>query len=272
MRFSSVASAALLLVALPLSATADHRGPSRRHNALASRKRTDLELQQYHRRDNNARGTFYDVGLGACGITNVPSDFIVALNSCEFGSGYPGPNCFKMITIEYNGKQTQAQITDECPGCPCGGLDMSTGLFTFFAPESVGVITMNWWYNDGGSAPASTTSQKPSPTSTWVPPPTSTSQWVDPSPWTSQTSSTKAKPSSMWSSSSSWSSSSVWSSTSASANSTTTSWKSTPSSSSIAPSATPVPVVGGTPSAPENLQGINVLISELGKLVIQYGS
>jgi hypothetical protein len=31
----------------------------------------------------------------------------------EFGGGFPGPNCFKMITIEYQGKSTQAQITDE---------------------------------------------------------------------------------------------------------------------------------------------------------------
>jgi hypothetical protein len=28
-------------------------------------------------------------------------------------SGYPAKNCFKMITIEVNGKTAQAQITDE---------------------------------------------------------------------------------------------------------------------------------------------------------------
>ncbi|EIW84969.1 plant expansin, partial [Coniophora puteana RWD-64-598 SS2] len=85
--------------------------------------------------------TFFADGLGACGATNSPSDFIVALNSAQYGSG---GYCFQMITITYNGKTTQAQITDECPGCPYGGLDMSTGLFDFFADPSAGVIYGEW--------------------------------------------------------------------------------------------------------------------------------
>lgn len=33
--------------------------------------------------------------------------------SQQFGGGYPGPNCFKSITISYGGKQAQATIVDE---------------------------------------------------------------------------------------------------------------------------------------------------------------
>ncbi|KAG2154879.1 RlpA-like double-psi beta-barrel-protein domain-containing protein-containing protein, partial [Suillus clintonianus] len=80
---------------------------------------------------------------GACGTFNNPGDFIVALNSCEFDGG---SHCFQTITLTVNGMSTQAQITDECPGCPCGGLDLSQGLFEFFAPTSVGELSGSWIY------------------------------------------------------------------------------------------------------------------------------
>lgn len=31
----------------------------------------------------------------------------------QFGDGYPGPNCFKSITVEVDGKQADAVIVDE---------------------------------------------------------------------------------------------------------------------------------------------------------------
>jgi len=39
------------------------------------------------KRYDNARFTFFDTGLGACGTTNKASDFIVALNSPQYGNG-----------------------------------------------------------------------------------------------------------------------------------------------------------------------------------------
>jgi len=73
----------------------------------------------------------------------------------------------KKITISYGGKSTEATILDECPGCPYGGLDLSQGLFEFFAPTSAGVIYGEWSFSGGGgggddnSAPA--THKKPDP-------------------------------------------------------------------------------------------------------------
>lgn len=67
--------------------------------------------------------------------------------------------------MSFNGKTTQAKIMDACPGCPFGGLDLSRGLFDFFADESAGVIYGNWWFKDegyGGPPPP------PSPSSTEV--------------------------------------------------------------------------------------------------------
>ncbi|KAG6880134.1 hypothetical protein C0992_005218 [Termitomyces sp. T32_za158] len=50
--------------------------------------------------------------------------------------------------MTYNGKTTTATIVDECPGCPSGGLDLSVGLFEFFAPLSDGVIFGEWDFID----------------------------------------------------------------------------------------------------------------------------
>ena len=33
-------------------------------------------------------------------------------------------------------------------GCPWGGLDLSRGLFDVFAPEAVGVLAADWWFED----------------------------------------------------------------------------------------------------------------------------
>lgn len=49
---------------------------------------------------------------GACGETNVATDYIVALNTDQFGTGYPGPYCGKTITMSYGGKTATATIMD----------------------------------------------------------------------------------------------------------------------------------------------------------------
>jgi len=113
--------------------------------------------------------TYFQDGQGACGSYNTPSDFIVALNSCDYDGG---AHCFKTITITINGKSTQAQITDECPGCPCGGLDFSQGLFEFFAPTSVGELSGSWTYGNGVSTTSTPLPSTTTSTSTWTPPST----------------------------------------------------------------------------------------------------
>ncbi|KAI9059120.1 hypothetical protein FKP32DRAFT_1546971, partial [Trametes sanguinea] len=74
-----------------------------------------------------------------------------------------GENCWKMITIEYQGKQHTAQITDEvcalqislqrpskrstsqCPGCPWGGLDLTPTLFSYLSGSlDAGVLSATW--------------------------------------------------------------------------------------------------------------------------------
>jgi len=188
---------ALLSFALPLVLAGSHGLGARRHHEVAKRAEGDVVL---HKRFSNARFTFYAAGLGACGKTNSGSDFIVALNTPQYGSGYPGPQCFKTITITANGKTAQATIMDECPGCPYGGLDMSRGLFDFFASESVGVVYGSWSFGGGGGgdsggndSPTTThTTHKSTPTTTRTPPTTTHKK----SSTTSHTSSTSKSSSS----------------------------------------------------------------------------
>ena len=84
----------------------------------------------------------------------------------------------------------------KCPGCPYGGLDMSTGLFQFFAPLSVGVLYGSWVFDDdsgggGGGGnnpppappPPTTHHDPPPPTTTWKP----TTTWEAKSSWTPTT-------------------------------------------------------------------------------------
>jgi hypothetical protein len=145
--------ASCLALALPFLVVADSHGDAahkRHHHEVAKRAPADIQL---HKRFENTRFTFFATGLGACGVFNHPGDFIVALNTPQYGSGSPGPQCFKAITINYGGKSAQATIMDECPGCPFGGLDMTTGLFDYFADPSVGVLYGSWTFNGGDGDP-----------------------------------------------------------------------------------------------------------------------
>jgi len=143
----------ILAFAFTLVIANPHEHNARRHVEIAKRSAADVGL---HKRFSNARFTFYQAGMGACGRRNSGSDFIVALNQPQYGSG---ADCFKEITITANGKTHGATITDECPSCPEGALDMSEALFTFFAPASVGVIQGSWAFGSGGGDESSSSSK-----------------------------------------------------------------------------------------------------------------
>ncbi|KAI0637156.1 RlpA-like double-psi beta-barrel-protein domain-containing protein-containing protein [Trametes polyzona] len=262
------------LLSLVFGASASSHGPAhhRRHESIASQ--VNATEQHLHRRGQvytNARLTYYDVGLGACGNTNVPSDW-------SYGGGYPGPNCGRPIEITYNGKSAKATIQDECPGCPSpGGLDLSTGLFSYLAPLDMGVLYASWRYLDEGDDPAPAPAPEPT-TSKWVPP--TTSEWVPPPTTTKKPHTTKTTPTSTWvpppTTSSTWSSSSdEWKTTSSTTPSTT--WtpttSSTPSSSvvstsSAASSSSIAPAALATPAGPDTLAKLNQAVLGLAEIAI----
>ncbi|KAI0646884.1 hypothetical protein C8Q79DRAFT_999985 [Trametes meyenii] len=278
---SSLLGFALLSLSLPFATVASsHVGPAhhRRHEAIAAQvnstavNTTETQLHRRGQTFTGARLTYYDVGLGACGKTNVPSDF-------SYGGGYPGPNCFRPIEITYNGKTAQATIMDECPGCPSpGGLDLSSGLFSYLAPLSEGVLYASWRYTDEGDepapAPTTTSSKWEAPSTTWTPPTTTsskqhktTSTW-SPEPTPTSTWSPEPSTSSTWSSSSSWSSSSVWSSLSSSSTWTPSSSSSSHTSSSATSSASVVAAASATPVGPDTLNNLNQAFLGLAEIMI----
>ncbi|KAH7926484.1 hypothetical protein BV22DRAFT_1009043 [Leucogyrophana mollusca] len=92
---------------------------------------------------HTGRGTWFNVGLGACGETNVNSDPIVAISSAIYGSG---GNCGQWVhvTNTANGKSAYGMTRDECPSCSSGSLDMSPGLFEQIGDLDTGVLEISW--------------------------------------------------------------------------------------------------------------------------------
>ncbi|KAL5536169.1 hypothetical protein ACEPAF_4274 [Sanghuangporus sanghuang] len=94
----------------------------------------------------DARITFYNAGLGACGETNSDSEDILALTTEQWDNG---AHCNQVITITANGKTKDAVIKDRCMGCPYKGLDLTPTLFSFFADQGLGHIQGEWSFKDG---------------------------------------------------------------------------------------------------------------------------
>ncbi|KAJ9656205.1 hypothetical protein H2201_008617 [Coniosporium apollinis] len=79
--------------------------------------------------------TWYETGLGSCGIVSGSTEPIVAISHVLYDAtkidGNPNHNtiCGKKISIEYAGKSHVATVVDRCPGCKEGDLDLSNGFF-----------------------------------------------------------------------------------------------------------------------------------------------
>jgi len=83
---------------------------------------------------------------GSCGREYL-YDYYVALNAGQL-DGDKSYYCGKCVKIVYNNKYLVGRISDRCPGCPHGGLDISPQMFDYFVGrsqrENVGVIQANW--------------------------------------------------------------------------------------------------------------------------------
>ncbi len=71
---------------------------------------------------NHGELTYYDPGLGSCGIISGPDEPVVALSHVLMTPGNGGnpnnnPMCGQYITAEYEGKLQTLKIVDTCMGC-----------------------------------------------------------------------------------------------------------------------------------------------------------
>ncbi|KAJ8597479.1 barwin-like endoglucanase [Rhizopogon salebrosus TDB-379] len=91
------------------------------------------------------QGTWYEVGLGACGYDDTDSESIVAISAQIYGSGgYCNQTVY--ITNTDNGQTATGEVRDECESCDSGSLDMSPSLFEQLSTLDTGVIPISWYF------------------------------------------------------------------------------------------------------------------------------
>ncbi|KAJ7590311.1 barwin-like endoglucanase [Mycena floridula] len=106
---------------------------------------TEIAVRDVFSGQQTGDGTFFSPGLGACGIFNVDSDFIVAVSHIlydEFPGATPNPNlnpiCGRAVQASFGGRTVNVVITDKCAACAETDLDFSPAAFEALAPLSVG--------------------------------------------------------------------------------------------------------------------------------------
>ncbi|KAF8181052.1 RlpA-like double-psi beta-barrel-protein domain-containing protein-containing protein [Pholiota molesta] len=85
--------------------------------------------------------TWYNTGLGSCGVTNSDSDFVVALSTADAANGQ---HCGQQIQVQYQGRTVQATVEDTCPGCSQGSIDLTPAAFQQLASLDAGRIQVTW--------------------------------------------------------------------------------------------------------------------------------
>ncbi|KAH7363549.1 RlpA-like double-psi beta-barrel-protein domain-containing protein-containing protein [Plectosphaerella cucumerina] len=96
--------------------------------------------------------TYYDLGVGACGIDDGGKDDaenIVALSHLLMGEeSNRNPFCGKVITIRLGSQTTTAVVHDKCMGCAKGDVDVSRAVFNKLAGSlDAGRVPVEWWFN-----------------------------------------------------------------------------------------------------------------------------
>ncbi|KAJ2120640.1 hypothetical protein IW147_004929 [Coemansia sp. RSA 720] len=96
-------------------------------------------------------GTYYTPGLGSCGKTNTDSDLIAAINAPQYGT-YANPNlaevCGKCALVKGSKGEVKVTITDRCPVCKHGDIDLSPSAFEKIGEFDDGRIPITWSFVD----------------------------------------------------------------------------------------------------------------------------
>ncbi|KAI9493166.1 hypothetical protein BDB00DRAFT_929226 [Zychaea mexicana] len=86
--------------------------------------------------------------IGSCGPKENDKSRIVALNSKMYGSNSISKYCGKEVLIKHGDKETIATITDKCPMCGDGSLDLTPAIFEELGALVEGVIDIIWCFLD----------------------------------------------------------------------------------------------------------------------------
>ncbi|KAG9300489.1 hypothetical protein G9A89_010116 [Geosiphon pyriformis] len=146
-------------------------------------------------------GTYYNTGLGACGLVSQDSDYIAALNHPQWGNP-PNPNqnpiCGKLATVTGPKGTVTVKVLDLCPECLWGSLDLSPAAFNQIADQSQGRVHITWdWADGGGGAPPPKKEDPPPPPPPKKdpppPPPSPTTTTSTPTPTPTPTTTSESK-------------------------------------------------------------------------------
>ncbi|KKK26507.1 hypothetical protein ARAM_001003 [Aspergillus rambellii] len=94
--------------------------------------------------------TYYDPGLGSCGITSTDSDMICAVSHVLFDAASTSSNpnnnplCGLKLRIKRGDKSVDVKIVDRCPGCKVDDLDVSPAVFQELAELAEGRVVVDW--------------------------------------------------------------------------------------------------------------------------------
>ncbi|KAJ1930695.1 hypothetical protein IWQ60_000093 [Tieghemiomyces parasiticus] len=93
--------------------------------------------------------TFYDASSGQHSCSNMGSatEFTIAMNQPQMGSqSWGNPNCFRKVAVTYNGATVQAMITNTCPECAPGNIDVSRQIADYFGSKFItdGINKISW--------------------------------------------------------------------------------------------------------------------------------
>ena len=100
----------------------------------------------------SGQGTFYELGLVACGQYYTDADAVAAISYKLFDqNGTPNPNnnphCNQRIRVFRGSKHVDVAIVDRCAGCEgTYDVDLSPTAFDKLADESEGRVGITWSY------------------------------------------------------------------------------------------------------------------------------
>ncbi|KIV95035.1 hypothetical protein PV10_02742 [Exophiala mesophila] len=99
--------------------------------------------------------TYYDPGLGACGITSSNKDKIVAVSHLVFDAVSVGSNpnnnplCGKKIRARRSNRSVDLTVVDRCTGCEPTDIDVTVNIFATLAEVEQGRVSVEWnWLQD----------------------------------------------------------------------------------------------------------------------------
>ena len=100
--------------------------------------------------------TYYETGLGACGITSSNSDPICAVSHIIFDAASTSSNtnnnplCGRKVRVVHYDERVSANksidltVVDRCVGCQAVDLDLSYSAFDYLADMDLGRVKGSW--------------------------------------------------------------------------------------------------------------------------------